>query len=204
MKSITHFPHHDLSHFCFQWPIKKNMEKILTVKSNWCAGWFDSYFFLIGIEVTKVRRNWRLELIVHCTYDIGPVFKDYERDLKYMDLIMEDFNEDDEVWSNPVTDTLKITDSEQVVRGNFITCIRDINNTMSLLICDKIWVTFSLTICVKLLQVFLAWLFISSSIIYLLNIHILFLMKVFFSWGSMHLLYNTLPFYLYKTVITYM
>lgn len=60
------------------------------------------------------------ELIVHCTYDIGPVFKDYERDLKYMDLIMEDFNEDDEVWSNPVTDTLKITDSEQVVRGNFI------------------------------------------------------------------------------------
>lgn len=29
---------------------------------------------------------------------------------------MEDFNEDDEVWSNPVTDTLKITDSEQVVR----------------------------------------------------------------------------------------
>lgn len=180
------------------------MEKILTVKSNWCAGWFDSYFFLIGIEVTKVRENWRLELIVHCTYDIGPVFKDYERDLKYMDLIMEDFNEDDEVWSNPVTDTLKITDSEQVVRGNFITGIRDINNTMSLLICDKIWVTFSLTICVKLLQVFLAWLFISSSIIYLLNIHILFLMKVFFSWGSMHLLYNTLPFYLYKTVITYM
>lgn len=110
---------------------------------------------------------------------IGPVFKDYERDLKYMDLIMEDFNEDDEVWSSPVTDTLKITDSEQVVRGNFLTCIRDINNTMSLLICDKIWVTFSLTICVKLLQVFLAWLFISSSIIYLL-IHILFLMKVFF------------------------
>lgn len=45
---------------------------------------------------------------------------------------MEDFNEDDEVWSNPVTDTLKITDSEQVVRGNFITCIRDINNTMSI------------------------------------------------------------------------
>lgn len=182
MKSITHFPHHDLSHFCFQWPIfkKKNMEKILTVKSNWCAGWFDSYFFLIGIEVTKVRENWRLELIVHCTYhDISPVFKDYERDLKYMDLIMEDFNEDDEVWSNPVTDTLKLTDSEQVVRGNFLTCIRDINNTMSLLICDKIWVTFSLTICVKLLQVFLAWLFISSSIIYLL-IHILFLMKVFF------------------------
>lgn len=179
------------------------MEKILTVKSNWCAGWFDSYFFLIGIEVTKVRENWRLELIVHCTYDISPVFKDYERDLKYMDLIMEDFNEDDEVWSNPVTDTLKLTDSEQVVRGNFITFIRDINNTMSLLICDKIWVTFSLTICVKLLQVFLAWLFISSSNIYLL-IHILFLMKVFFSWGSMHLLYNTLPFYLYKTVITYM
>lgn len=71
------------------------------------------------------------ELIVHCTYDIGPVFKDYERDLKYMDLIMEDFNEDDEVWSNPVTDTLKITDSEQVVRGNFITYIRDINNTVS-------------------------------------------------------------------------
>lgn len=71
-------------------------------------------------------------MIVHCTYDIGPVFKDYERDLKYMDLIMEDFNEDDEVWSNPVTDTLKITDSEQVVRGNFITYIRDINNTMSI------------------------------------------------------------------------
>lgn len=46
---------------------------------------------------------------------------------------MEDFNEDDEVWSNPVTDTLKITDSEQVVRGNFIlTYIRDINNTMSI------------------------------------------------------------------------
>lgn len=44
---------------------------------------------------------------------------------------MEDFNEDDEVWSNPLTDTLKITDSEQVVRGNFIT-IRDINNTMSI------------------------------------------------------------------------
>lgn len=73
----------------------------------------------------------QVELIVHCTYDIGPVFKDYERDLKYMDLIMEDFNEDDEVWSNPVTDTLKITDSEQVVRGNFLT-IRDINNTMSI------------------------------------------------------------------------
>lgn len=69
--------------------------------------------------------------IVHCTYDIGPVFKDYERDLKYMDLIMEDFNEDDEVWSNPVTDTLKITDSEQVVRGNFITFIGD-TNTMSI------------------------------------------------------------------------
>lgn len=50
---------------------------------------------------------------------------------------MEDFNEDDEVWSNPVTDTLKLTDSEQVVRGNVITYIRDINNTMSLLICDK-------------------------------------------------------------------
>lgn len=33
---------------------------------------------------------------------------------------MEDFNEDDEVWSNPVTDTLKITDSEQVVRGNVV------------------------------------------------------------------------------------
>lgn len=49
-----------------------------------------------------------------------------------MDLIMEDFNEDDEVWSNPVTDTLKITDSEQVVRGNFITFIGDINNTMSI------------------------------------------------------------------------
>lgn len=45
---------------------------------------------------------------------------------------MEDFNEDDEVWSNPVTDTLKLTDSEQVVRGNFITYIRDINNTMSI------------------------------------------------------------------------
>lgn len=48
---------------------------------------------------------------------------------------MEDFNEDDEVWSNPVTDTLKITDSEhaeQVVRGNFVTYIRDINNTMSI------------------------------------------------------------------------
>lgn len=147
-------------------------------------------------------KTW-VDSSLYSTYDIGPVFKDYERDLKYMDLIMEDFNEDDEVWSNPVTDTLKITDSEQVVRGNFITCIRDINNTMSLLICDKIWVTFSLTICVKLLQVFLAWLFISSSVIYLL-IHILFLMKVFFSWGSMHLLYNTLPFYLYKTVITYM
>lgn len=43
---------------------------------------------------------------------------------------MEDFNEDDEVWSNPVTDTLKLT--EQVVRGNFITYIRDINNTMSI------------------------------------------------------------------------
>lgn len=71
-------------------------------------------------------------MIVHSKYDIGPVFKNYERDLKYMDLIMEDFNEDDEVWSNPVTDTLKITDSEQVVRGNFITFIGDINNTMSI------------------------------------------------------------------------
>lgn len=30
---------------------------------------------------------------------------------------MEDLNEDDEVWSNPVTDTLKISNSEQVVRG---------------------------------------------------------------------------------------
>lgn len=38
---------------------------------------------------------------------------------------MEDFNEDDEVWSNPVTDTLKITDSEQVVRGNFVTNISE-------------------------------------------------------------------------------
>lgn len=42
------------------------------------------------------------------------IFKDYEHDLKYRDLNMEDFNEDDEVWSNPVTDTLKISNSEQI------------------------------------------------------------------------------------------
>lgn len=73
---------------------------------------------------------------------------------------MEDFNEDDEVWSNPVT--------EQVVtvRGNVV--------------CDydkilRLWVTLSLKICVKWLQVSSAWLFISISItIMYLLIHILF------------------------------
>lgn len=72
---------------------------------------------------------------------------------------MEDFNEDDEVWSNPVTDTLKISNSEQVVRG--ITMLNSYRLT-----------SLSLTICVIWSHVYLAWLFIlvSISIMYLLTL----------------------------------
>lgn len=44
---------------------------------------------------------------------------------------MEDLNEDDEVWSNPVTDTLKISNSEQVVRGISYRCDKNLSYSQS-------------------------------------------------------------------------